>query len=235
MSQPTRITHAPARVLWLFPMVLLTTGCTFMGKDSKLLADRSDHRKSTAAEPALEGAAAAHPGNRKHDADARVAVRRPWSIPEDTRVDVPPLETGPIVPVSNLVQSGASQREAERSVASPNAAPPTQTASLETPVSGRVEKISTKEFQEVVLASNVPVLVDFYADWCGPCKRLSPMLDQIAQQRTDLRVVKVNIDHDKQLAHSFGVQSIPTVIVFKDGNRIAQHTGLPNIRRALAR
>jgi thioredoxin 1 len=100
---------------------------------------------------------------------------------------------------------------------------------------GRVEKIGADQFRRVVLESDVPVIVDFYADWCKPCKQLSPLLDQIAREQAGLRVVKVDIDADKALASKYRVQAIPTIMVFRDGKRIARHTGLPEIHKALAR
>lgn len=86
-----------------------------------------------------------------------------------------------------------------------------------------------------MLKSKVPVVVDFYADWCGPCKRVAPLLDRFARERTDVRVVKVNIDHEKELARKYRVRSIPTVMLFESGDLVAQHTGLPEIQKALRR
>ena len=65
---------------------------------------------------------------------------------------------------------------------------------------------------------NGDVLVDFYADWCGPCKMLAPVIEQIAKERSDLKVVKVNIDEAQDIAMQYGVMSIPTLMVFVDGN-----------------
>jgi thioredoxin 1 len=92
--------------------------------------------------------------------------------------------------------------------------------------SGKVEYTSTSSFQQDVLDAELPVLVDFYADWCGPCRRLGPTLDKLARETTDAKVVKVDIDKNPQLAAKYRVSSIPTVMVFKDGNVVAQHTGL---------
>jgi thioredoxin 1 len=93
---------------------------------------------------------------------------------------------------------------------------------------GTVEHVGTDDFQERVLQSNVPVLVDFYADWCGPCKKLAPALHRIARETPDAKVVKVNIDHSPRLAKKYGVRTIPTVVVFKNGEAVARNTGLAN-------
>jgi thioredoxin 1 len=99
---------------------------------------------------------------------------------------------------------------------------------------GKVEHVGTDTFQQNVLKADVPVLVDFYADWCGPCRMLAPVLDQVARETPNARVVKVNIDNSPQLAAQYGVSSIPTVMVFKGGSVVAQHTGLAD-RRTLER
>ena len=72
-----------------------------------------------------------------------------------------------------------------------------------------------------VKASTKPVLLDFYADWCGPCRMVSPLVDQIAEERADVAVGKVNVDEQPELAAQFGVMSIPTLLVFKEG-KLAQ-------------
>jgi len=94
------------------------------------------------------------------------------------------------------------------------------------PVARRVEHIGHGEFAQKVLASEEAVLVDFYADWCGPCRKLAPMLDQLARETPNARIVKVNIDHHPELADRYGVRSIPTLILFKNGKPTARRTGL---------
>jgi thioredoxin 1 len=91
---------------------------------------------------------------------------------------------------------------------------------------GSVLHVDTNGFQHEVLDTDAPVLVDFYADWCGPCRRLAPTLDRVARQRPDAKVVKVNIDKSPELAARYRVESIPTVIVFKQGKVASRQTGL---------
>ena len=78
-----------------------------------------------------------------------------------------------------------------------------------------VLKLKNKDF-DTAIQSGI-ALVDFYADWCGPCKMMSPIVDEIADERTDVTVAKVNVDESSELASRFGVVSIPTLIIFKDG------------------
>lgn len=78
--------------------------------------------------------------------------------------------------------------------------------------------VTEKTFEEEVIKSEKPVIVDFWAEWCGPCRAVGPVLDKIAEERAgELSVVKVNIDEEPGLAQRFGVQSIPTMILFKNG------------------
>ena len=86
--------------------------------------------------------------------------------------------------------------------------------------------ITTHEFDTEVLKSETPVIVDFWAEWCGPCRAVSPILDQIADERSDqLRVVKVNIDEEPELAQRYGILSIPTIVLFKGGEPAAAAIG----------
>ncbi|MBQ7335961.1 MAG: thioredoxin [Clostridia bacterium] len=87
-----------------------------------------------------------------------------------------------------------------------------------------IHKISKNNF-EAVKNSNKTILLDFYADWCGPCRMLSPVIDEIAKEREDIIVGKVNVDHEQELAGEFGVFSIPTLVVIKDGQIVNQATG----------
>ena len=76
-----------------------------------------------------------------------------------------------------------------------------------------------------IINSNAKVLVDFYADWCGPCKMVGPLISQIADEHEDIAVVKVNVDDEMDLAEKFGVASIPTIILFKDGKEAKKNIG----------
>ena len=83
----------------------------------------------------------------------------------------------------------------------------------------RILHANDSTFEKVVLQSDVPVLVDFYADWCGPCRALAPMLEQLAGESEGVKVVKFNVDHSSGVASHYGVSSIPTLILFKGGRR----------------
>jgi thioredoxin 1 len=86
--------------------------------------------------------------------------------------------------------------------------------------------VTEQSFEEEVLQSDKPVIVDFWAEWCGPCHAVSPVLDRIVDERNgDLKLVKVNIDEQPELAQRFGVQSIPTMILFKEGQPAAAAIG----------
>jgi len=85
--------------------------------------------------------------------------------------------------------------------------------------------VKTTDFETEVLQSDKAVLVDFWAEWCGPCHAVSPILERIADEHDDLKLVKVNIDEEQDLALRYGVQSIPTMILFKDGEPAAAAIG----------
>ncbi|MBR2175618.1 MAG: thioredoxin [Clostridia bacterium] len=89
-----------------------------------------------------------------------------------------------------------------------------------------VVEITGENFEEEVLQSEKPVLVDFWASWCGPCRMLSPVVDEVAEENPQIKVGKVNVDEHPELAGKFGVMSIPTLIFFKDGKNIDSSLGV---------
>lgn len=80
-----------------------------------------------------------------------------------------------------------------------------------------VIEITAQNFEAEVLKSEKPVLLDFWASWCGPCRMLSPVIDEIAEENSDIKVGKVNVDEQSSLAQKFGIMSIPTIVVMKNG------------------
>lgn len=86
--------------------------------------------------------------------------------------------------------------------------------------------ITAADFKKEVLESDIPVLVDFWAEWCAPCKMVAPVLDELSHAyEGKLKVVKVNVDEEQELAGNYGVVSIPTILLFKNGEIVKQHVG----------
>ena len=85
--------------------------------------------------------------------------------------------------------------------------------------------VNKNNFDQEILNSDKPVLMDFWAPWCGPCRMVVPLVEEIAKERSDIKVVKINVDEEQELAMQFGVMSIPTLVVMKNGKIVNQVTG----------
>lgn len=94
--------------------------------------------------------------------------------------------------------------------------------------------VTKDNFQEEVIRSDKPVLLDFWAGWCGPCRMVSPLVDEIAQERPDVKVGKINVDEQPELAGAFQVMSIPTLVVMRDGKVVQQMVGARPKQQILA-
>ena len=97
-----------------------------------------------------------------------------------------------------------------------------------------VVNVNKNNFQAEVIRSEKPVLLDFWAAWCGPCRMLSPIVDEIAEEREDIKVVKINVDDEPELASQFQVMSIPSLFVLKEGKVVAQSLGVKPKAQILA-
>ena len=94
--------------------------------------------------------------------------------------------------------------------------------------------INKNNFVEEVINSEKPVLVDFWASWCGPCRMVVPIVEQIAEEYPEYKVVKINVDEEQELAAQFGVMSIPSLMIFKNGEVVNKSVGAKNKKQILA-
>lgn len=195
---------SPLLIACLF--LILSGGCGLAGKRKSHGEPAGDLAGSPASEESL----------------VQRAERPPWRAPEDAAEDSaappPPDELlaaardgQPVQPAGFSVELPVSRATSGTSMA---------------PYVGTVTKVTTDDFSAVVLGSELPVLVDFYTEQCGPCKKMAPLLDQLAQETPDVRVVKVNIEDSRQLATTYRVRAVPTLMVFKQGVAVARHSGL---------
>ena len=88
-----------------------------------------------------------------------------------------------------------------------------------------VIRLTKENFQAEVMQADKPVLIDFYADWCGPCQMVSPIVDEIAGERSDIKVCKVNVDEEGEISIRYGVMSIPTLLIFQNGEVVTTAIG----------
>lgn len=203
--------------------------------------------ETAADDPSEEGATAT--------SSSRITQRALYRVPDEATIDMPPIPLRLVMPAStrtNLLkkqplteevstpQLPAPQVPAEiqkvSQTVSALAPPPVAAAVQRQPPAPRtVDKINADRFEQVVLESEIPVLVDFYADWCGPCRQLAPLLDQVAREAEGLRIVKVNSDHNEKLAKKYRVRSLPTAILFINGAPAARYVGRDKIEKALSR
>lgn len=88
-----------------------------------------------------------------------------------------------------------------------------------------LKHLTQNEFESEVLQSKKPVIIDFFATWCGPCKMLGPVLEEVAEENDDVKIVKVDIDENMELAQQFGIMSVPTLVIFKNAQEIGREIG----------
>ena len=89
----------------------------------------------------------------------------------------------------------------------------------------KIIELTKKDFDKEVLKSDIPVLVDFNATWCGPCRMLKPILEELSEERTDYKIVSIDVDDNQDLAKEYGILSIPCLVAFKDGKEIKRNVG----------
>jgi thioredoxin 1 len=230
--------HAPSRhvmlvSVFLLPVTMLLVGCGSASRPFGVLAGNASAGKE--ADLASGSAQEAPSAERNFAPDKKGDVA--LASDDQEPITQPEVAVASVTDEDRPVRSASHSEDVAVASLTDEASPvklashseeveSTQTMRSEVRQTGTVEHVDASEFSQQVLRSDVPVLVDFYADWCGPCRALTPTLDRIARETPNARVVKVNIDDSPQVAKRYGVKSIPTVMVFKNGEAVARHTGL---------
>ena len=124
--------------------------------------------------------------------------------------------------ISLIFISQTLKKESEKKLASSNEQVEYQNEENKT----NILNVTSENFESEVLQSDKTVLIDFYADWCGPCKILSPIVEEVAKENADVKVVKINVDSEQEIAIKYRIMSIPTLVVIKDGKEINRAIGV---------
>ena len=96
-------------------------------------------------------------------------------------------------------------------------------------MSDNIINVTDSTFEQEVLSSEIPVLLDYWAEWCGPCKSIAPILDEVSREyEKKVKIAKLDVDQNHEISKKYGIRGIPTLMLFKDGNVIATHTGALN-------
>jgi thioredoxin 1 len=213
----------------------LNAGCSLQGKKGSFWPQASADANASAASSegmAVQTPAKAEGRARVREQNERVAlVSFDRSAGEDTALPWLRSQTEPVAGAIAAHASGQAAAGGER--VSADGPPPPEVPAKGTNV-GVVSEATSDTFDELVLNSDVPVLVDFSADWCGPCRALAPKLHELAREVPDLRVVKVDVDESPDIAARYQVGPIPALRVFERGEVTARHVGLASKERLKA-
>lgn len=222
---------------WMLVGVLPLSGCASPGEEGLFARGRKYSPPSVVASPPQSAVVRRAESSPVPYVAAQTAPPQPTFVPPPPPVPEIPGKVDDFAPPPPHSYPPARLVSEERTTAkAPPPAPraPEQVASLPRsaprvsvrPRQQGVVHANTADFNDQVLHSDVPVLVDFYASWCGPCKAMAPVLDEVAAENPQAKVVKVNIEDNPELAARYGVQAIPNLMVFKDGRVTASQKGL---------